>query len=412
VEKRKIIKQSSALYLSGLLGLGLGFVVSIINTSLLTSDAFGAFKFVQQLFAFFSVFMSLGVAYSTSRLLAISKCKQQERELVGGTIITYCGLSVIGMILLIVISMLPFIENIKGLNSLLLIATPFVAVSIFNPVINNVLQGLNRIDILVFFKVAPQVLYIIVIIFYDHFYDINVSSLLMVSYGTACLIVIYCLGKLSPTIPKVRGFISSISVENRKNGFPVYLGSLVAVGAANLLGVFLGLYVDLKTVGFYTLAVMIASSLQMIPSVIATVSFKEFSLAKEIPVKMLFSSAGISVCSLIIFQLLIENVVLFVYSEEYRAVISFSRLLCVAAIFHGFGDIFNRFLGAKGLGKNIRNGAFIAGGTIIFGAVPILTAYGGYGAPILRLSSSLVYFSSMMFYYINYIRMENEKLDV
>lgn len=63
-----------------------------------------------------------------------------------------------------------------------------------------------------------------------------------------------------------------------------------------------------------------------------------------------------------------------------------ARALGIGAIFLGFGDLFNRFLGAHGRGKSIQNAAYangIATVACIFLFVPLLGAWGAVLAVII-----------------------------
>ena len=51
--------------------------------------------------------------------------------------------------------------------------------------------------------------------------------------------------------------------------------------------------------------------------------------------------------------------------------------------FHGLGGFFNRFLGAHGKGKELRNAALSTGGIILVGCIVLLPCYGAVGAELL-----------------------------
>jgi len=406
----KLIGKSFALFVSSVGALVVGFIVSMINTRMLSPEEFGAFKFIQQAFSFLAVFMSLGVSYSVGRMLAINQDIEKERNLTGVTLIFYLLISVFTSIIICIIALIAQPSLSPELMPLLIIASPFVVVAIFNPVINNLLQGLNYIYLLATFRLIPQLIYIILIVIYTYMASTSLEAVVIISYASAGIVSIFCWLKLNSKFCNLRQTFKYITQENKNNGMPVYVGSLAAVGTANILGVVLGLYIDLETLGYYSLALMISSSLQLIPSVIATTLFKTFATSEKIPSKLLILSFAIAALSLLIFYIFIDDLVFFVYTEEYKPVIQFAKIMAVGSVLHGLGDVFNRFLGAHGQGRKIRNGALLSGGWLLIGCYPALTILGGVGVPVLKASGSCVYFATMLYYYLNTTRKKHTEI--
>jgi O-antigen/teichoic acid export membrane protein len=406
---KKLIKQSFVLYASSVVSLLMGFAVSMVNTSILDVSEFGMLKLVQQIFSLTAILLSLGVSYSTGRLLGLNKEYNKEGYLIATTIVFYLSISFISIIIIYSMAYLLIDFFSMKIKEILIFSAPLIVITIFSPVINNILQGLNRIYLLSFFRFSPQALYLIFILVLTTMSTVSLKLVLFTTYLTAGIVTVFCIVKLKPKFTNIKENYLQITKENKLNGFPVYIGSIAAVGSGNLLGVFLGLYIDVSTLGFYTLALMIATGLQMLPSVIASTLFRDFVTSSKISTKTLVASFIIGIISLIVFLLLIEDLVLFVYSEDYKPVIYYSKILAAGALLHGFGDVFNRFLGAKGQGVKLRNGSFITGGVILTLSVFLLPLLGGDAAPIIKTSGSSVYFLTMLTYYIFYIKNSDGK---
>ena len=81
--------------------------------------------------------------------------------------------------------------------------------------------------------------------------------------------------------------------------------------------------------------------------------------------------------------ILIYPVVDFLFNEKYQSVATYASFLAFASTAHGLGDVFNRFVGAHGFGKYLRNGAFISGGVAFIGytlgvnGLDIVSAFSG-----------------------------------
>ena len=66
---------------------------------------------------------------------------------------------------------------------------------------------------------------------------------------------------------------------------------------------------------------------------------------------------------------------------------------------HGLGDMFNRFLGAHGQGKQIRNGAFACGIITTIGSIILVYYWQISGAIITKILGSMTYMIMMVYYY-------------
>ena len=84
IARKKRVKQASVLYISLSIGVLVGIANSVLNTRLLGPERYGDFKFLQSLFGFALLFVTLGVFYSGSRLIALEKNRLGQRQLAGG----------------------------------------------------------------------------------------------------------------------------------------------------------------------------------------------------------------------------------------------------------------------------------------------------------------------------------------
>mgnify|MGYP003315223220 CR=1 FL=1 len=90
------------------------------------------------------------------------------------------------------------------------------------------------------------------------------------------------------------------------------------------------------------------------------------------------------------------------YEDSYASVAIYAKYLAFGTTIHGIGDMFNRFLGSHGKGKELRNGAFLCGLVMVFGNIGLGFLYGIQGAVLTRIFSSLSYCLAMFFYYLKF----------
>lgn len=387
------------LYGAMLIGIFLGFGVSILNTRLLSVVDYGKFKFIQQLFALTATVFAFGFSYSGARLVAQSK-KAICSEVVGATVIFYSVISILSTCAILLLSFV--IDEIVDAAVAYYIrqASPLVFVCVFTVVIENLLQGANKIYSLSFFRIAPRFLYIAgSIVFIILSSNFNLSVALLLNLGVAGIVTIWMILTLKPRFDQFKKSMHDIWQENRLNGAHVYVGSLAAVATGQLISIALGYYTDMKSVGYYSLALVVTTPLQFLPSVMGTTLFKSFSNQPSIPSRAIWAAVLPTVGSLIFFWVIIEKVLVLMYSDKYLEVVPFAKVLSIGMALHGLGDFFNRFLGAHGKGKELRNAAFSTGGTIIAGCLIILPLYGAVGGTAVKAFSSVVYFTVTGLYY-------------
>ena len=106
--------------------------------------------------------------------------------------------------------------------------------------------------------------------------------------------------------------------------------------------------------------------------------------------------------------MILKKAVVLVYSKEYLSSVPLAYILGIAMIIHGFGDIFNRFLCAKAKGKEVRDGAMIAGVVNIIAFLVLVPMLSNLGAALSRLLVSSIYCGSMYWWY-GKVRLQNAR---
>ena len=391
--------QVGSLYTSMFLGIVAGIGTSVINTRVLGPQQYGDLKFLQTLFTFVPSFLTLGVFISGSRLLAQRKNETIKNALTGSLLILAGILSLVLALGFFVFSF--FEESIfeNHLGQVIRIFSPFLFVYPFQLCLENIMQGDNKIYELSAFKLSPQIFYVVGAILLNNFVPLKLVYALAIQF-LALAISIFVLTILSkPKFEKVKENFLIIWEENKKYGFQVYIGILTGVATAHLGPLSIAYFIDNTNVGFFSLALGVTMPLTMIPSSVGTTFFRDFANSISIPKRTTVVTICLSVCSLFLFFLVIEKIILFLYSEEYGAVVTIAYLVSIGSLFHGFGDYINRFLGAHGKGKQLRDAAIAVGVSNVLGYTLLVHAFGLKGAAITRSISGIIYFGMMFLFY-------------
>jgi len=396
-------KQVILLYGSSVIGLLIGVLNSVINTRSLEPALYGDVRYVQNIISFVSSLLLVGFFVSGSRLLAISKNEYHSRRIRGILcVILGITISIITLVMSVLCVYSAHFGN-DGLYKLYLVSIPLCGNVLMLSYVNTVSQGDNHIGRISIARILPSGLYCLIAYYIYKIYGATPSLMLILYNGLAIIVLLLIILSTKPSFKNLKESYMILKEENKSYGFNVYLGSLAGVSTGYIAGMTLGWFCDTNAqVGFYTLALTLAQPLAMLPSIIGTTYFKRFANQDFIDRKVLMSSVVITALSLLIFVLFVGVVVKFLYNDNYSVVSRYAAILAVGTSLHGLGDMFNRFLGAHGQGKMLRNGAFACGAVLLVGSLVLVYYWQITGALITRVASDVVYCFVMIYYYIRY----------
>ncbi len=399
-------KKIIAMYGSSLVGVVLGFLVSIFNSRVLGAEKFGDFKFIETVARFIASIVSVGLFISLTRLVAINKNPDKERRLVGLFVIIFMITSAIGLVIFLIFSYFEpyFFEN--NLDKNIRRSLFIVMVLIGNLALIQILKGLHKIYLLAILGVLPFTCYLVVSYYYNSVQPLDLDSVLLLYYGIQFIFLTISIFLQKPKFNIKKQLFKELLEENSFNGKPIYYGSLAGVATTHIAGLSISYYLENTQVGFFMLSLTVCSPLLTVPSVLGTIYFKKFVDINTIPKKVIQLSVAGTILALVIFYIFIEKVVTTFYSSEYLPVVDISKFLILGFIFHGFGDLINRFLGAKGQGKSLRNAAYLVGIINVLGYTFLIKYFDITGAIVTKIVASCSYLIAMYYYYRIHIRKE------
>lgn len=402
-------KQVVVLYISTLSGVVIGMLVSILNTRNLAPSEYGDVRYVNNIIQMLSGIFLFGYFVTGSRLLAMAKSKEESAQIKGGMVAILGMTVVLMMVCMVACGLIHHYVLHRDYAWLFYTVIPVCGSVLLLNYMNTSAQGDNSIYSIAAARLLPSALYLGIA--YWVFYKFGASSWLMLALqnGIALIVLSFIIWHNKPSFKNLKHTFKALRQENKSYGLQVYYGSLANVSVQYIAGITLGIFaLDNMNVGFYSLALTVTGPLAMLPSIIGTTYFKRFAHENCISRKILLSTFSLSLISLIGFVFLIYPVIGFLYDERYSKVALYACLLAIGFTFHGLGDVFNRFLGAHGQGKPLRNGAFISGVIALIGYTIGVCYYGIWGALFTRIITSLTYFTSMIVFYFVFINKTKE----
>lgn len=402
--KNNAYKKVILLYGSTIIGLLFSMICSVVNTRALDPINYGNVRYIQNIIAFVSSLLLVGYFTSGSRLLALSRNEKESRTIRGAMCTILILTTIVLMIIMVAVGIVNFVNEEFQIANLAFISIPFCFNVLLLNYINTTAQGDSHIGRIAIARLFPSILYLLLAI--PLFYFFNASSALMLTLynGSAVIVLSIIIISTRPNFKQIKHSLKILHKENKQYGFNIYIGSIIGVSTGYIAGVMLGALGDNNAnVAFYTLALTLATPLQMLPSIIGTTYFKDFATEKSINNKLIKGSILITIISCIIFMIMIKTIVSFLYPKAYEIVANYSIFLSIGMCAHGLGDLFNRFLGAQGQGKQIRNAAIACGLTLLIGSTVGIYIYGVNAAICTRIISSIVYFTVLIIYYFKFI---------
>lgn len=395
----KRVHQTVVLYISLLASLVLGITVSVINTRLLGPQAFGNFKFLQTIWTVGVAFVTFGFFSTGGTLLARHTSRASERNLMGSLLVIACGIAVFFTVVMAVASIpLGYVygEEIGGKMRLFSV---FVFVFPLQVYLQEVLRGANDITNLALFNALPQLLYIPAALAVNRLTGFSLdAALLLYLLGMAVTTVIIVI-RSHPGFGSVGPGIREVFGSNRALGLHVYVAVLVTTASTQLSQFSLAYFCDTRLVGIFSLAVTITMPLTMIPNAIATTFFKQFASQDHMPVKVIWTTWGISLATLLGFLAVIKMVILRLYTVQFLEVVPLAYICAIGAILHGVGDVYNRYLLSRGITRILRTNAFQLAVISVVGYLLLVAWLGINGAAITKLLVDIVYLATMVLYY-------------
>ena len=393
------------LYLSSLLSVLVGVGTSVVNTRSLSIEEYGDVRYINNFLSFFASLFLFGFFVSGARLLAITPDIQVRRRINGAMVLVLCVASLITMLCIVICYYTHSLWSEGNVSVLFLYSLPICFAPLLLNYVNNTFQGENRIINLSIARCLPGILYLIIAVVLYQYIAVTSAWMILLQNGLVLLVLLGNIIYTRPLFRQIKETIHQLMEENKRYGLHVYVGSLFAVSFGYLAGISLGVFGENNIqVGFFMLASTISSPLAILPAITGTSYFKQFANEQRISNRLFLFTVCISLLSLLAFVALVYPMVIFLYDHSYLDVAWIAAFLAVATTIHGFGDMLNRFLGAHGRGKDLRNGAFACGFILLLGNVVFVYYWGINGAIATRILSSSAYLLAMSWYYRNYTK--------
>lgn len=395
--------QTLTLFISIIFGIPLGILSTTITTRILGPENYGILAFFTTVTTFILIFFRFGFAASSGLLVAEANNRSREQGFSGASILIFSIIGVIYSSFLFCFSF--FVDGIFGTSighilrwlSLLLFFQPF------QYLIQSVTRGANYIGILSLYRISPRILYIVTILILLPLIEINFSIVILVTVLSSLVVTTGILYSLKPSFSKVGDNLRRIMKKNREYGINLYKAQIISMSSSKLSGLLISYFTNTTVLGFYSLAMVMASPLIAFSNAMSTTMFKSFCRSSRIPVKVFVINGIVMICGALLLWFGGRIIILFLYTEEYLEVAALLKFLVVSSIFEGLFPPFNCFLAAKGHAVWLRKIATLVAVTYFVGNIIFVPLWGAYGAATANIFGQIMAFAGHLWFYRKYI---------
>ena len=397
----KTFQQVALLFASNIFLIVIGFGIKNIQTMKLGDIDYGKYAFFISIVSFLALFFRFGFFVSLRNLLAQNHNQQREKKLLG---IGFIMATINGLGLCIVVWFLGFFVNelfqTDMAHSMQLFA-PLTIIFPFYYLVNSYGVGTNNVKIIASYSNLPKLLFLIMLLFFLNRLTINI--VIFFNLISTLIIILYFLFKLKPDFTNTRKYWGLLWLKNRKYGFYYYTGAIANQTTYKLDELFIAYFKNTTLLGFYSLALLVASPMILMSQALNQSMYKQYSDLKRIPNKIFIYNTIWLVSCIIFLYLFSDLIVGFLFGIEFKMVSTYVIYLSFALFFQGLSSPYS-FLAAKSKGKEIRNVAWAEAVANITGNIILIPIYGVEGAIITSIISKFINYSYFRYYYRKYLR--------
>ena len=402
--KNRLFSQAFVLLFSTALGMLASLIASILVARLLGPLLYGDFKFIQIIWTFMAILLNFGFFHGASRVIVLEDKEKNIREAIGATLFIAMILGALFTVVTLLIAKPIDMLFRVNLSSYFISLSPLLFVFSVQNALILILQANNMIEMLSFFSLFPQLSYLLSIIVLLKIGSNSISLVLLAQLLSGLITLILIVQKIRPSLTNLKCWLRTIAIQNREYGIEVYKGSLGALASTQLNRLAVSYWVDNTAVGYIALAIAMTEPLKLIPNAVANASFRNFANQTRIKKRILLGTIIITLLCLLLSIIFYKNFLHILYPVGFGAVGPMAISISFGAVFHGFGDIFNRFLGAHGKGQILKNTAYLVCLVNIVGIIILTPKFGAWGAVVTTILAGIAYFCFMSINYVKYVK--------
>ena len=379
VLRSRILQQAALFTGSNVLVSGIGLVVKVLLARSLAPEDFGAYSFAVSFLLFAALFFDFGIFLPAARLAALAQ-GAESRQVIGSALLLYVPVAAVFGATIVGLSFgVDAWFNVE-VGDALLVAAPLALAYPLAHLSVPLAQGLDRLNASSASAAVGHVLFLgaVVILVYADSVDVTVVLALR---GVSLLVSgAILVAWLRPSFTRARLHARRLLRDARSYGFQVYVGRVLSVGTYQMDVLMLAVYADPASVGYYALAGALAYALGLPVLGMATALFPRMATADVLEARWIVLSAAIGAVMFAGAALAAGPLIALVFPPGYAPVAALVLPLVAAEAVRGVTSMYNAYLSAHGMGRELRNAALVLTGSNVALNVALIPPFGASGA--------------------------------
>lgn len=384
------------------LNIFLGWIIIRLNTDYLEVAVYGQFAFFITSILFGKSLFGFGVFESSSRLLALGKNRDEQRNILGISLLWAFIFAILSSLSLFIFGeVVDSIFKVK-IGDLCQKFSYGLGLYVFLSHLSITLRGSGQIKTLAFLTISPRIVYLILLAMIILYGQFTLSATLsMMFWGLIISLAVIWL-YLKPTFISFRETSHEIWAEVKTYGRHIYISTIWSELLIHMDKFLISFFLDSKAMAYYGLAFALAYPLSHFSTSLSTTLFQRFANNRRIDRKVILGNLIFVSITVLLFILLRKAIILYLFSEQYMPTIGLLAPLALAFGFSGLSKPFTLFLMAQKQGKIVRNISILIPALQTLISIIIIPLYGILGVAWV---ACFVYFLDLVLYVIFYYRL-------
>ncbi|GAB4337735.1 MAG: oligosaccharide flippase family protein [Calditrichia bacterium] len=397
------LKRTLFLYSAQITNLIFGWAVAKINISYLSVDEYGQYTFLFTLINVIFVFFSFGAHESASRLIALSKNRDEYRKILGASsVFTFGAYLLFSLLFFIGHYFVDDLFQVKA-SGLMLLAFPLAGIFLMNSLWQLALRGKGAIGKLSIFTISPRLIYLLLMFLMIWRSKFTLNSTVLAFLISMHLVNLAFILIEKPAIAQFGAAWQKLLREIRSFGIHVYWSEIIKVFLYHTDKLLISYFLDARNLAFYGLAYTVTFPISFFSNALSTTYYRSFSREKRIH-KGLHLLNLVWVCLTVIAMILLKEIIILrLFSDRYATSLTVFVILAAAFGLAGMSKLYSFFLTAKGAGREIRNISVAVLILHLGGNLLLIPRNGIIGAAWATFFSYLVDLILCIYYYYRFI---------
>ncbi|MFD4142145.1 lipopolysaccharide biosynthesis protein [Streptomyces sp. NPDC058572] len=353
------VRQAASFALSSMVLGGLGMATSAVLARALTVDDYASYSFSRQMLLFTAMFFEFGLFLPAARRAAAAGADVAERRRVtGAAAVLFVPVSIAFALTVHVLSWgVDAFFGVQAGPSLRLVALASMGYPL-DFVCLQLAQGLGRLHSYAVAAVSSKLCCLVVLAtMVASGVRLTSSGVLLAEALSLLAGWVTLLAYLRPLFRGLREALTCLVRDAREYAFSVYVGRVLSMGTYHMDTLMLGALSDPRSFACYMIALSLAYTVGLPGSGLATALFARLARQPRLETRWIVAVLTVSAVPALVLSVAAEPLVRLVFSSEFLPAARLMPVVAAAQLINAVTRLFNTFLAAHALGKDLRAAA-------------------------------------------------------